>query len=1359
MKYCNQSTNKFETLVGMLNIAPTKISGQYKLVYDKNLKPWLDDYTGRRVALDTSTSFLQQVSNFLSVSTFLTDNTNLRFGGFQRNKIKSWHIPFYFSKQLEEKDFPKYFVLSQVPNENYDKEYFDNIYKFGILIKAIDLKNIGLYNILKEINSEPYFNYPLYFNHEERKVQLFGFGIEQQYPCQYTLNLTEAYANQTYIDVINNKILNAYATQKIFFPRFLNIEFEFDFDTLTIQDFNNFYGYLSNSEIQENNLPTKNITKENNIHNGYFIKFRSDKFVYYKEDQLSSYILDDDDYPKLDDIILKPYSYVTNTGSVNEISERNPQVRFKLSHINVNDIFRIKDANDNILFEYQVTYEDTTFDTLYQMMIHICKKMTVKANLDYEFSCKQLPNDNCIITVISNVFINDDLNQTVFDITTKLELPVHAQAIDFVQIDNIVDYNFVFRGIGQNDVWLCGNQSLCENEKYLIINDIEYQIIETFLFDDYLICRLVQKDEIEFWESKHYDKITPVNITKLTTAVIKKEEREICLKLEPINFLSYYNNCESSVQGNFAQYINDLKNNKWKHFDEKAQTYFKQALEDFSGLEYDEIGSVTNEKIKYQNKILNQYVKNDSISNNLINSVVIDIEYHNELIVKNILFASMGYTGYMSPNVLNIDRQFWIQNGCLDVNKSHYDLLRYTWFLIAEGEPSYLKGDWRYMDCQYFDNEGNEVTENDKYSTKVFWPRITSRLIKITDKLCETIFLGVKYQLPIQYENYQFCVYLNYNDSEYIQQSEYYIEVREKEKLLLLSINKFLDFSDLIRGGDTNNQPILDLSFFNNIKTSYNNCSDYYIDFKTIDINTNDKKLLLEPFYTKKSDIYFKGKQVDKWIQEYNGIKYFCLQGVSRDLRVDFRNDEDKTIYITAKITYQEKEYTYNSVKFIFEGITQVHENYLWFTDLKVIFFDNKDLFLQNPEFEVLKIQFDNINGTNILAYEDVKDAEKDAVFKDYHKIVSIIEDSRQQFFELLLPSEIDNDGKRVARPISLLHDWYRVSKERKSDNNDGSLNPFKFTFEPELESIKENQVLTNYLLGLKNELEQDISVYDGSYTLFDRNQIWYIIQYLLTENIKFKNYTEKQIQEEFEKFSVEHFLNLPSNSIKIKNVKNLEFSDTYIVVNAFNIDKNYVIWDVNFEHKVIKINRFNAPYLPLLTLEPNIEKFQIANYQVNNTLFNLYDKAFGGFINNDKNFPISGTTLWQEVQGNLISTLFCKYDDIILTAAYPLIQEEGINYFELLKTVIDYNKIIVTNDNRNYIETLNKNLKPYIIETYAELLTKFYKLESVSTNTGLRLPYTIDNQNNYIVYVPDKYSLGVRYQNVNSVVIKLVRI
>lgn len=92
-----KSTNIFETLTGVLNIAPLKISGQYKFVVDLNGKLWLDDYNERRVEVDLTKEILPQIANFLKTKTNIVQKDYVRYGGFQHLTRKYWHIPLYLN--------------------------------------------------------------------------------------------------------------------------------------------------------------------------------------------------------------------------------------------------------------------------------------------------------------------------------------------------------------------------------------------------------------------------------------------------------------------------------------------------------------------------------------------------------------------------------------------------------------------------------------------------------------------------------------------------------------------------------------------------------------------------------------------------------------------------------------------------------------------------------------------------------------------------------------------------------------------------------------------------------------------------------------------------------------------------------------------------------------------------------------------------------------------------------------------------------------------------------------------------------------------------------------------------------------
>ena len=245
----NTETNIFETCIGALNVAPIKISGQYKIVVGIDNLLYLDDYTGRRKIIDKTKNFLSQVYDFLNTKTNISDFSKLRYGAFQESKHKYFHIPLYLGNI--ENILPKYFVLSRVVNETITE--LETIYKYGELLKVVSLEKIGIISIINEILTEKYFEFPLYFNFNDSNITLYGYSLNKNTPTKHTFDISNNQANQNKFEVLNNYILNKFVSENIIYPKFINIEFEFEYENQYTQ-FNNFYGFLSNENMKQINI-------------------------------------------------------------------------------------------------------------------------------------------------------------------------------------------------------------------------------------------------------------------------------------------------------------------------------------------------------------------------------------------------------------------------------------------------------------------------------------------------------------------------------------------------------------------------------------------------------------------------------------------------------------------------------------------------------------------------------------------------------------------------------------------------------------------------------------------------------------------------------------------------------------------------------------------------------------------------------------------------------------------------------------------------------------------------------------------------------------------------------------------------
>lgn len=267
--------------------------------------------------------------------------------------------------------------------------------------------------------------------------------------------------------------------------------------------------------------------------------------------------------------------------------------------------------------------------------------------------------------------------------------------------------------------------------------------------------------------------------------------------------------------------------------------------------------------------------------------------------------------------------------------------------------------------------------------------------------------------------------------------------------------------------------------------------------------------------------------------------------------------------------------------------------------------------------------------------------------------------------------------------------------------------------------------------------------------TLFDRNQLWKILQDIIKYDVKFKHSTPRQtfnIIHELLLSQLNEYSNL--NSIKINNPEPL--NDEYIKLNVIENDVNVVIWQMYPEilsktfiekiPKIHKINRYNSPYLPYLRLLNNELDFQkdiVTNRS--DVLFNIYDNNFNG-----TNIVATGNL--KEVTGNIVSSLYTKNDEITFTIPYP---DDSIDLILHLKNVIPLEEAIINNKNDNYISTINNNIDEYIKESYIKwLLLNTYKLDSVKNELGQKINFEIVSEINYIVKLNPKSFYHTTFKN-----------
>jgi hypothetical protein len=1233
--YKNQSniydTNLFETYVGSLNLAPHKISGKYKIVIDQNLDLWLDDYVGRRVAIDTNQNFLPQVANFLQTKTQIVDYTKLHYGGFQDNQIKKYHIPFYINNIAYS---PKYFVLLHTVSENIPADNFKKIYKYSEILKLINLEKIGIQTILEEIFAENYFNFPVYFNLEDAKIDIYGYSIDRSEPVIYSIDISHSLANQPYADVTNNLILNNFEKQNIIFPKFLNIEVEFEYSD-NLYPFNNFYGFLSNDK------PLVDIPEKLDEHKTY-AKLR--------EYDLSKGI----DFEKVDyrnTFDLLPYINYLDTISIQALNiYLKPQIKFVCDLVILDDVWEVYDEFNNLVLSYRVKDTDIIKNSLFQTLIVICTKCNKLSAGEYLFTPNNL-DTGCTVTIQSNV--EGDNNEDQY-----IKIP----KIGYRLLDRFDDdlRKYHFRRLSDCDILYTGSVQLIDAIKVFKINGRDYFIYDKFKYNNQIILRLNQ----------------PVVLEKITYGQLFSEKIEQLIELNPISFLKLESDFECYKQFDIDLYIEDLR------------AMFSNVVET---IDYEAI--LTDFRDRERMKSSFQYSKEDFIKQDLLDYPVVTKYNDNQEIVKNLCFSS-GSSTFFTPNILNFDKDFFVQNGNLIPNQLDADILRYNWFLIKGLMPEYCKD--TILELRYF-QEGN-------------YPKITARIQKVTENYAECLFLGVKYQFPIKYINYQFATYISI-DNKLDVKTNYKIEVDDERKLILLSINKYLDYTDLIRGGDTKLPSLIDTNFFYNISNKYNDSSDFMLDFQTVGI---DLRIELSP----DEFITFDNEKVYDWKYFFEDKWYVALflkdlynDSAVHDLRQIFHVGEDLIMYLYADIYYNGELFTYVTTTVTVTGIIEVHKDYIWCENIEFKFFDSEYIFI--TKYNITK-QIDElfyIEKDKILNYTDVSDN----IFGDYESLAVIILDQREEIIKLVLPKKV----------ISLKEYYFEINQvitENPLGEKFFSKSVFRFPefFKPEM---TDDELIEQF-----EDVHHDEDIYRNRITIFDRNQVFNLLRNLLANELKVKYFSLDQIRRQMNEFMATNLIDYALvNSIPIVG------STEYLKLNILNIDKNIVIWNLLNEFKLNLIMRHRGSYLPYFGLYETELDFQLQRYKINNSIFNVYDNNFGKFLGIDNQLlalenPITATGLYEEVQGNIVSSFYCKDEVFKLKTTF----KTEINYFKLLLAIIDIRECIITKDNKEYIETINQNIDEYITTEYVKFMFNFYYLAEVTNEYEQKISYTTDTQNQY---------------------------
>jgi hypothetical protein len=1225
------SANIFEASTGVINCAPIKISGQWKIVIDTELNLWFDDYNNRRVSINVNAPFMPQVSAFLKTPTVLKDATKLFYGGYSYATNMSWHCPLYLGT---DNVLPTHFVISRVPNQQITEPAV--LQNTASIISLVDLELCGVNGLLRQMQSTAQTDYPVQLNWNAAEMLLFGYSIAGNSLLQQTVSLLDSQANQTTVAVVNNMVLNSFKQNGLIFPRFVNIECEYVYVD-NKNHFNNFYGYLSNAvQIPLSSFVIATVSAR--------LQLQAASMSWVQQLGISQQ--------------LQQYDVVVGSATVIAIDEQQAQLRVLVNRLQVNDSFTIRHPDNSIYFQYVVTTGDIK-PTLLETLKQLCIRMSTLSNRFLLFTC----TTSFVITIIAN--IEDDLIEE-YNI-----LPSGT----FSFIDN---GQTNFRQITENDIRLGNSETVADIETFgsLKINSVDYPIIDAFEFNGNSIIRLGTK---------------PV-FNGYTIAFIIDNRTETLVQLPPIPWLTPNSTFNALPQYDMNAYVAEL-----------TEKFVTDSVED---PELIEASQTAIEGFDNNNTAIDvvPYVEMDDMGNFESKPTV---DYDATLNENGILFMGFntpGSTSFLTPNMFNLDMQYWDKNGNPDSKLLKLDPLRFHWFLVKGETPEYVSGDVRSL--RYFTDT----------------PKIGARLIPngtlwSGENFCETVFLGVRYQLPQKYSGYLFSVYLDPNDVTQAGAADvsYNFEIDDVNMLLRLRIAKYLDFSDLIRGASSDNPAFLDFGLLYSVTESYNTKSTVVSGFNSGGVILADNTLTTLFNGTVTTDYKF---------QDIDGQWYICLKRsldiVTTPFNELFLPAGDAPFSVFQTITIDGTTYEYVAIDFKIVGIHQVAADYLWCKDLQATFFDTQQIFINKYGTDSDSIF--QIDKDNVLSESDAGTG----IYGDENIIATILVDGQNQQFKLL----------NYNKTFSFIVDWFELTRNVSYSNNH-TIPPITtdgfFVF-PEFSqpSWGITELKTRFL---ENSFDAVTSV--QRVTLFDRNNIWKMLKDVMVVEAKFKGSTSAQIVNSLADLLVSQL----QDQANLQAIPATGGNDSFINLVVVDNDVNLVIWQTgiagSLTPKLHAINRYRGPHMPYLRKLANELLFQadIAN-RPQTSIQSIFDPNFGG--------PgINATGLWTEVTGNVVSSLFSMSQTISITVPFGTL----FDIRQLLSTFITVDEATILSNNAAFITKINANINSYILSAYIDwLLLNEYSLTLVQNEINQKIAFTADTKNAYLVNIQPMNTYQTRF-------------
>lgn len=970
-----ENINKIHSETTTLSQAEIAYSGKYKIVVTIDNRLVLDDYNGNRKEIDILQDFLPQVANFLRVRSNLVEDKKLNYGFSVDEKIFKFHAPLYLAD-----DYPKFAVIH--------KPY---------LLKFESFKNSNLDKIFEQILFDYNIRHQIYNNLSETYIEIRGYDIINECYTYKKFDSNEYQTKLTNISDINDYIKYLYITNNLINPRFINVEFEFDYKYGAFNkiEFGGFlsYGELSNSVI-DGVINIDNVNYE-------IVESQPTDIVYHHE------------------LIYRKTNFV-------EVVTTDDYIELTFTNINKAVYIKFYDIETNeIIYEYTINTLQGTFNKTLQL---IADEIDTESKFIVELFENKLR--------LTNTYLN--------------ELRVETN-VDYILPNSVGGYFIEKKDV---DINLYGDYDI--NDLIVKIDDVYYDISKKY-------TEIVGSSILYFYRVD-----ANIILGGKTVEVYQKSVQQF-YNLKPITHSTQEINLVYHQSANQQEFINYLK-------------------------------------VKYPSQVdtINEYDNDKNIYTELSPLVDrLEDKRINEITIKNQTFSG-GYNGQLMNYPLNFDRVFY----------SNLDETNFNWFLILSDPLPYL-----------------DDYANQRYINKIFnWKNldginIKSRL-KIRDKeslYCECTFMGVKFLFDYELNGYDFAVIHNPNTNKALDTLvKYEFIVDHEKKDLILMINHFMLFVDLIRGGEIENPATIDLSIYYTLNKLYTSKADH-LKYST----TRFGVLLCDETIP----VLFQHQPAQHmWRQHHNGKWYICIKNNSKINDINMFNiikngQTEVTFYHYEKLTDVGKIVAIN---FKLVGILDVDNEYLWCENLLVNFYEVDNLRL-------------NINLTDEPDYQLVE------------QLVTIHQENSVQF-----ESDVTVDGTNYHRVTFIPERSLDFKRDYWECNLNDYDDIFKFPENP-----KHNSEIVNEIENLFTDHLDDKYIADRV-TLFHRNQLWFLIKLLMPFQSYFTYENTKEIRRQINELNPS-FLKLYSDIHLIKANDGREYR-----INVVEKDLGVVLWN----DKITKIMR-----------------------------------------------------------------------------------------------------------------------------------------------------------------------------------------